>query len=156
LVVRVPHNVLLLLALVTLTACSGIKEPPREFALPEGDYERGQSTFIALACHQCHSAAGVDQHKPENASVSLELGGESPRITTYAELITSIINPSHRLSHRLTLEESSVDGKSKMKSYNEVMTVQQLVDLVAYLQPQYPVILITYHLFWPYYPASQN
>lgn len=151
------HNVLLLLVLVTLTACSGInKAPPSEFALPEGNYDRGQSTFVALACHDCHSAAGVDQHKPENANVSFALGGESARVTTYAELMTSIINPSHRLSHRLPLEESSVNGESKMKNYNEVMTVQQMVDLVAYLQPQYPVIIITHNLYWPYYPGSSN
>lgn len=151
-----PNSVLLLLALVTLTACSGIKESPREFALPEGNYERGQSTFTALECHHCHSAAGVDQYEPENASVSLALGGESARVTSYAELMTAIINPSHRLSHRMPLEESSVDGQSKMNSYNEVMTVQQLVDLVAYLQPQYSVIVVDHHLFWPHYPASQN
>jgi sulfur-oxidizing protein SoxX len=149
-----PHNFLLLLALVTLTACSGIKEPPREFALPEGNYERGQSTFIALACNSCHSAAGVDQHQPDNTDISFALGGESPRVTSNAELMTSIINPSHRLSHRLPLEGSSIDGVSKMKNYNEVMTVQQLVDLVAYLQPQYPVIVVTPRLYWPYYPAS--
>jgi sulfur-oxidizing protein SoxX len=151
-----PQNVLLLLVLVTLTACSGVKEPPREFSLPEGNYERGQSAFIALECNSCHSAAGVDQHKPESAIVSFPLGGESPRMTTTAELLTSIVNPSHRLSHRLSLEDSSVNGKSKMSNYNEVMTVQQLIDLIAYLQPQYPVMVITYHLFWPYYPDSYN
>ena len=152
-----PHKALLLLILVTLTACSGInKGPPREFALPEGNYDRGQSTFITLACNNCHSAAGVDQHKPESASASLALGGESVRVTTYAELMASIINPSDQLSHRMPLEESNVDGKSKMKNYNEVMTVLQLVDLMAYLRPQYPVIVMGRQWYWPYYPASYN
>ena len=148
------HKIVFLLILVIMTACSGIKESPREFALPDGNYERGQSTFIALACHHCHSAAGVDQYKPESASVSFALGGESSRVTTYAELMTSIINPSHRLSHRLPVEESSVNGKSKMRTYNEIVTVQQLSDLVAYLLPQYPVVVVTHHLYWPVYPAA--
>ena len=88
---HIPHNLSLLLALVILTACSGIRQPPSEFSLPEGNYERGQSTFIALACHHCQSAAGVAQHKPEDARVSFALGGESLRVTTFAELMTSIV-----------------------------------------------------------------
>ena len=144
----------ILLAFVVLTACSGVRETPSEFALPNGNYERGQLTFTALECHQCHSAAGVNQLHPESASISFALGGESHRVTTYAELMTSIVNPSHRLTHRLRLEESSVGGTSKMTIYNEVMTVQQLADLVAYLHPQYPLIVIPRNLIWPYYPQE--
>ena len=144
----------ILLTFVVLTACTGVRESPREFALPNGNYERGLSTFTALECHQCHSAAGVDQPNPESASISFALGGESHRVTTYAELMTSIVNPSHRLTHRLRLQESSVGGTSKMANYNEVMTVQQLVDLVAYLHPQYPLIVIPRSPIWPYYPQE--
>lgn len=144
-------RVLLLLAVATLVACTRGPEATRGFSLPEGDYDRGQSTFASLGCNSCHSAEGVDQLNPEEAVVSFELGGTSPRVTTYAELMTSIINPSHRLSHRLPREESSDEGESLMKIYNDVMTVQELIDLVAYLQPQYEVIVITPQRYRAYY-----
>ena len=144
-------RILLLLAVATLVACTRGPESPRGFSLPEGDYARGQSTFASMGCNNCHSAEGVDQLNPEEAAVSFELGGSSPRVTTYAELMTSIINPSHRLSYRLPREESSEEGESLMRIYNDVMTVQQLIDLVAYLQPQYKVIVITPQRYRTYY-----
>ncbi len=144
-------RVLLLFAVASLVACTRGPESPRGFSLPEGDYDRGQATFASLGCNSCHSAEGVDQLNPEEAAVSFELGGTSPRVTTYAELMTSIINPSHRLSHRLPREESTDKGESIMKNYNDVMTVRELIDLVAYLQPQYTVIVITPQRYRSYY-----
>jgi cytochrome c2 len=142
----------LLLTVVFMVGCGQGPNSPRGFSLPEGDYEQGQANFASMGCNICHSADGVEQINPEAADISFELGGVSRRITTYAELMTSIINPSHRLSYRLPREQSSVDGESLMKNYNEVMTVQQLIDLVAYLQPQYKVIEVTPHRYTTYHP----
>jgi hypothetical protein len=143
---------LLLIIAVTLVACNQGPDSPRGFSLPEGHYDQGQDNFVSLGCNNCHAAEGVDQINPEEAIVSFELGGVSPRVTTYAELMTSIINPSHRLSYRLPKEKSSVDGESLMENYNDVMTVQQLIDLVAYLQPQYKVIVVNPHRYRSYRP----
>ena len=38
-------------------------------------------------------------------------------------------------------ERVLMDGESKMRRYNEVMTVQQLVDIVSYLQTEYEVVV---------------
>ena len=48
--------------------------------------------------------------------------------------------------------ESAVAGESRMPNYNDVMTVQELIDLVAYLQPQYEVIRVTPLSYDTYYP----
>ena len=59
---------------------------------------------------------------------------------TYAQLVTSVINPSHKLAPRSkSIDEkiSNDDGSSKMRVFNDVMTVQELIDLVAFLQPKY-------------------
>jgi hypothetical protein len=55
--------------------------------------------------------------------------------------LTSIINPSHRLAPGYKVEEAALDGKSPMglTYLNEIMTVQQLTDLVIFLQPLYKV-----------------
>lgn len=149
---RTSLGFLLLIIAVILVACNQGPDSPRGFSLPEGNFDQGEDNFVSLGCNNCHSAAGVDQVNPEEAIISFELGGISPRVTTYAELMTSIINPSHRLSYRLPKEQSSVDGESLMKNYNDVMTVQQLIDLVAYLQPQYKRIVVTPHRYRSYQP----
>jgi len=109
------------------------------FTLPDGNAEVGRETFISLKCNACHKMQGIDQLvleglKPQTA---VFLGGEVERIKTYGELVTSIINPSHRLVPWYPKEENSVDGVSKMRNYNDVMTVKQLTDIVTFLETKY-------------------
>ena len=56
--------------------------------------------------------------------------------------MTSIANPSHRLARGYPPETVAVEGVSLMSLIylNDVMTVQQLVDVVAFLQPRYEVV----------------
>jgi sulfur-oxidizing protein SoxX len=85
-----------------------------------------------------------------DSTIDVRLGGQVSRIKTYGDLVTSIINPSHKLSrgnNRMTVSQA---GKSKMTVYNEVMTVQQLVDLTTFLQDTYTVYDPAYKIY--YYP----
>lgn len=111
----------------------------RGFALPEGEETAGKRHFTELVCNQCHSVENIEWIGIENEDVNIPLGGEVTKIKTYGELLTSIINPSHRIDPKfgaLAIEQE----RSPMKIYNEVMTVQQLVDIVAFLQTQYELI----------------
>ena len=66
----------------------------------------------------------------EKQEQSIKLGGEVARIKTYGELVTSIINPSHKLAKGYPPEAvASEEGQSKMKNYNDVMTVSQLLSV---------------------------
>jgi hypothetical protein len=67
-----------------------------------------------------------------------------PRIKTYGDLVSSVINPSHKLTPYYADGKIVKDGESPMVVYNETMTVQQLIDLVAFLQQQYKVKLPQY------------
>ncbi|MDZ7784340.1 MAG: c-type cytochrome [Halioglobus sp.] len=108
------------------------------FTLPEGDPEAGEQTFVELRCTDCHSVRNQDRvTQPENPQLSIALGGEVRRIKTYGELVTAIINPSHKISRGYPPSAVVEEGRSKMRAYNDIMTVQQLSDLVAYLQNQY-------------------
>ena len=108
-----------------------------DFNLPEGDAEKGRQHFVALGCISCHTVRDIDLPDPEmEGPVSVMLGTRT-RITSYGELVTSIVNPSHRLSPRYRKDEVSSDGESLMISNNDVMTVTQLTDLIAFLEPQY-------------------
>ena len=77
---------------------------------------------------------GVDSFKGAGS-----LGGKVARIKTYGELVTSIINPSHRLAKAYPSDEIQIEGRSRMLNYNDAMTVSELIDLVAFLQPRYEI-----------------
>jgi mono/diheme cytochrome c family protein len=141
-----------MLFLCGLAGCSVGPESPRGFSLPKGEPVAGKRVFVELRCHDCHSAEGVAIRDAEASDIHVQLGGVSTRITTYAQLVTSIINPSHRLSRYYPESEVAEEGVSKMPVYNDIMTVQELIDLVAYLQPQYEVIVMAPNSYETYYP----
>ena len=107
-----------------------------EFSLPEGNVENGAALFTSYQCTACHSVEGIDDTDIEGV-LNVKLGGEKTRIFTYEELLTSIINPSHKLAKGYAKDEVSNDGESKMRNYNDVMTVSELIDIVTYLETKY-------------------
>ena len=74
--------------------------------------------------------------------------------TTDSELAliaaAAIINPSHKLATGYAKEVVADDGTSKMYVYNEYMTVQELIDIVMFLQPYYDVVVPEFR--YPVYP----
>ena len=128
---------------VGLSACTEDKLQARGFVLPAGDAAAGKADFIALQCQQCHKVAGVElpaDKTMRDGPVIVRLGGSSSKVKTYGDLVTSIINPSHKLLRDAGMV-STPDGKSMMTVYNEIMTVQQLIDIVAFLQPRYQLVV---------------
>ena len=60
------------------------------------------------------------------------------REPTDGELVTSMLNPSHKLIPGREQERiASATGGSRMANYAELMTVQQRIDLVAFLHSSY-------------------
>ena len=136
------HSRVFIVALVVAVTVGCLPPPQsgRGFTLPEGDLERGRQTYVSLHCNACHKIDGVEQLEAmaeTEQQLSIALGGEVARIKTYGELVTAIINPSHRLAAGYPKVEVSVEGESKMTNYNDVMTVTQLTDLVTFLQSKY-------------------
>ncbi|NNL86915.1 MAG: cytochrome C [Myxococcales bacterium] len=127
-----------LLAVLSLSACEMGPRSGRGLRLPEGDVQRGKIAFRELGCPTCHDVAG-DPGAGKMKGVVV-LGGEVTRIETYGELVTSIVNPSHEISRRYPKEDVTVGDVSKMKNFNHVMTVAQLIDLTTYLQSKYELI----------------
>lgn len=131
----------LLVSTFWLTACESGAKSPRGFSLPVGDAAVGKDVFLKYHCLACHSIDAVeDPNMAKQLEVSVHLGGEVTRTTTYAYLVTSVINPSHRLAVGYMPDLISDMGTSKMTNYNDVMTVTELIDLVAFLQPQYELM----------------
>jgi L-cysteine S-thiosulfotransferase len=132
-------SLLILIPVMLLAACTQGPESPKGFSLPEGNAENGKTVFMAYQCLACHSMKGVDDGNTEQQLKNkVLLGGDVSTVKTYAELVTSVINPSHRIAAEYNSESYINEaGQSRMRNYNDVMTVTELVDLVAFLQPQY-------------------
>ena len=124
--------------LTCLAACDRDDLGQGDIYLPSGDAATGEMHFVSLGCIGCHSVIGAELPEPAEAGpVRVVLGSRSGRSMSYGQLVTSIVNPSHRLSPRYRKDEVSRDGESLMTSYNDVLTVTQLTDLVAFLQAHY-------------------
>lgn len=111
------------------------------FALPEGDVNDGRAAFIALSCNNCHNIGTIQWNGDESkGDLHIALGGKVSKIKTYGELVTSVINPNHKIARKYRDEVTTFSGQSRMKRYNSVMTVQELVDIVTFLQEEYDVV----------------
>lgn len=137
-----PKVKFLILALAAFTVLQfGCDTQSQGFALPEGDIEAGKRSFVELNCNQCHSIADIEWAGSEAmGDVHIKLGGEVTSIKSYGELVTSVINPSHKIARKYAGTATAADGQSRMRVYNEYMTVQDLVDVVTFLQDSYDLI----------------
>ena len=153
----IKYTILLIaICFLSLTGCDAGPDSPKGFSLPKGNLENGKLVFVKHECLACHVLKGVSAGaiKPELDKL-VALGGEKSKVTTYAELVTSIINPSHKISGNHKLNSVAESGQSKMRNYNDVMTVTELIDLVTYLQAQYKVKPYEYTSYGHYYQTMR-
>lgn len=148
---RCSYTLLIGLTMIVLSGCEPDPNTGKGFSLPKGDVSAGKVTFIELACNKCHSVAGIEQLPSNDKDLPrIKLGGEVRSVKAYGELVTSIINPSHKVNTTYITYPSRVvkklenqgvvkseDGSSTMRTYNDIMTVTQLVDLVTFLEEYY-------------------
>lgn len=128
-----------LVALGLLAGCDADLKSGRGFVFPEGDVARGEKAFIEMKCYVCHRVDGVPRLPPPTVSPEkvVILGGKVARLRTYGDLVTAVIHPAYALSEKLT-DPSIQDAKdTPMKSFNDTMTVTQMLDIVTFLQPRY-------------------
>ena len=101
-----------------------------KFELPRGDPARGREVFVRMECYTCHTVQGESfPAQAEKAAPDLTGMGAHHPASYFAE---TIINPN-----RVIIQGEGYtgpDGLSTMPSYNEDLTVAQLIDLVAYLK----------------------
>ena len=105
----------------------------------------GQTTFAALGCINCHQVDGVSFTatgimQPERI---IQLGGEQPKAKTYGQLVTAIIHPNADILKK-DPQYVDPDGNTLMPDYTQMMTVQQMTDLVTFLQDHYDIMVPDY------------
>jgi len=138
------RHIFAVLVFALVAALSGCDEDKamseRGFRLPEGNVQAGRETFLYMHCNQCHTIKGEELPTIPGYEPFVELGGAVTRVKTYGELVTAVINPSHKLAEGYPRDLVSDNGESKMYYYNGFMTVQELTDIVMFLQPLYNVV----------------
>ncbi|MAE68858.1 MAG: hypothetical protein CME06_00155 [Gemmatimonadetes bacterium] len=121
--------------------------------LPEGDVAAGRKALQDLRCTLCHTVKGESRlAAPSTASPGPELRGPSMSGLSRGAVATAVVAPAHVnvesaelwtdwsdrqrvwLGPGQQLEEDVPEERSRMRNYGDVMTVQQLCDLVAYLE----------------------
>lgn len=146
----------LLIATLVLGACNDPRPAGQGFSLPEGNADAGKDVYLSLQCNGCHSLPGIPRSADSSSKVSVMLGGEVRKIKTYEELVTAVINPSHRILQAFAPQHRAGENQSAMRNYNDVMTVTQLIDLVSFLQTQYHLKPFERSQYRAYFPATQG
>ena len=100
------------------------------FALPQGDPRRGREVFMKFECYSCHQVLGEKFPEPGGDAIGPELSQMGP-MHPPEYFVESIMNPSAVVAEKQYREK---DGRSKMPSFNDIMTVEELIDLVAFLK----------------------
>jgi Cytochrome c len=104
------------------------------FLWPQGDPIKGRQVFVKLECDSCHAVKG-EQFPAPSSDIGPELSMMGP-LHEAAYFAEAIINPNAVIEKGKGYE--AADGSSKMPSYNDLITVQELIDLVAYLKSLKP------------------
>jgi cytochrome c len=107
-----------------------------QFAWPKGDPGRGREVFVKFECYVCHEMNGQGFPAPsEEGKVGPELAAMGPlhEAEYFAE---SIVNPGAVIEKGKGY--GAPDGSSKMPSFNDSMTVQEAIDLVAFFKSLKP------------------
>jgi Cytochrome c len=105
-----------------------------KFTWPKGDPVKGREVFVKLECYRCHEVKGETFPAP-GGEVGPELSVMGP-LHDAAYFAEAIINPDAVVERGKGYE--AADGASKMPSFNDLVTVQEVIDLVAYLKALKP------------------
>jgi mono/diheme cytochrome c family protein len=112
-----------------------------KFSWPAGNPAAGREVFVKLECYTCHEVKGEQFQKPDagdkSGNVGPELSGMAP-LHPAEYFAEAIINPNAAVEENKGYRAS--DGKSKMPSYNDLVTVREVIDLVAYLKGLAPSV----------------
>lgn len=145
-------NGLLLIMLILVAGCADdARKPVKGFVLPEGDVDAGKAVFASVGCRYCHSVTNLELPTFEPGQVLvIELGGQVHKVKDYGELLTSIVNPGHTIlhKHKMQLPEDALELESPMPDFNVELSVQNLIDLTAFLHSRYKALQPQYRGYY--------
>lgn len=108
-------------------------EPAEGFFLPKGNSAAGQKAFTELKCNTCHWVQNNIDLKPPVAEKAGPMLGYKQAKYSSGWIANSIVSPSHTIARNFDgeFEEREL---SRMGDFSEIMTVRQMMDIVAYIK----------------------
>ncbi len=105
--------------------------PGWKFTVPPGDPAKGKDAFAALECYSCHkvTGAGFPEKATDKSGPNLTRMGAHHPAEYFAE---SILDPNAVIIDAPGFSDET--GRSTMPSYNDILTLEQWVNVVAYLK----------------------
>ena len=94
--------------------------------MPKGDPTKGKTVFEKFECYYCHEVRGEQFPSPTEDAPELSQMGAMHPVEFFAE---SIMNPNAVVPKAYRQS----DGKSPMTDFTAKMTVQELIDVSAYV-----------------------
>jgi hypothetical protein len=105
--------------------------PGWSFSFPDGNPNSGQTVFMQMECYSCHHIT------IPGAKLPAKPAGIGPDLSPgYAQLPKEYLAEAIIKAHTVVAAPGYVvkDGLAGMGNYNHFLTVQELIDLVAFLK----------------------
>ncbi len=101
-----------------------------KFTFPDGDAKAGKTVFLEMKCYSCH-AIDIPGEK-----LAVRSRGAGPDLKVYSDLPKEYLAESIIKAHTIVAAPGYMvkEGRAAMGEYNHFLTVQQLIDLVAFLK----------------------
>jgi mono/diheme cytochrome c family protein len=101
-----------------------------KFTFPDGNPKTGQAVFMNMQCYSCHRITASGVKLPRDA------GGIGPDLTGFSALPKEYLAESIIKAHTVVAAPGYVvkEGKAAMGNYNHFMTIQEMIDIVAFLK----------------------
>jgi len=101
-----------------------------KFSFPDGDPKAGKTVFMNMQCYSCHTIVIPGEKLPSGA------GGVGPDLAGYSALPKEYLAESIIKAHTVVAAPGYAvkEGKASMGNYNHFMTIQEMIDLVAFLR----------------------
>jgi hypothetical protein len=129
------HTLTVLFATAWMTWAAGAPATPTvpkgwKFTFPGGDAKAGKTIFIDMKCYSCH---GIEI--PGEKLISRSKGA-GPDLTGYYALPKEYLAESIIKAHTIVAAPGYTvkEGRASMGEYNHFLTVQEVIDLVAFLK----------------------
>lgn len=126
----------LVIATASLIGAAAAPAPPKvpqgwNFSLPEGDAKAGKTVFLNMKCYSCHTIEIPGEKLPPSRSK-----GAGPALTGYAALPKEYLAESIIKPHTIVAAPGYAlkEGRATMGEYNHLLSVQELIDIVAFLK----------------------
>jgi hypothetical protein len=123
-------------ALTSFTWAAGAPATPKvpqgwKLAIPDGDSSAGKTVFLNMKCYSCHAIQIPGEKLPPARSK-----GAGPDLSGYSALPKEYLAESIIKRHTIVAAPGYAvkEGRAAMGEYNHFLTVQELVDLVAFLK----------------------